>query len=278
MSVQTVDYLLIGHLACDRTPQGLRLGGTAAYSALTARALGMKVGIVTSFGNEIPLSELDGIPIQNAPTEHSTTFENIYTSNGRQQYLHHRASDLQASHVPPAWRSARIVHLGPIAGEGRSLLDEEFGASLLGVTPQGWMRAWDEQGQVHPKKWEDAERVLPRLGAVVISVEDVGYDEEQIEALASMARILVVTEGAAGARLYWNGDLRRFNAPKQREVDATGAGDIFAAAFFWRLYSTRDPWAAAAFATKLASFSVTRMGLDSIPTREEIQRCLVEVL
>ena len=38
------------------------------------------------------------------------------------------------------------------------------------------------------------------------------------------------------------------------EVDATGAGDIFAAAFFWRLYVTRDPWEAARFATHLASF------------------------
>ena len=62
------------------------------------------------------------------------------------------------------------------------------------------------------------------------------------------------------------------------EVDATGAGDIFAAAFFYRLYATRDPWAAARFATHLASFSVTRPGLDGIPTRDEIQTCLVEVL
>ena len=70
-------------------------------------------------------------------------------------------------------------------------------------------------------------------------------------------RVLAVTEGPAGARLYWNGDLRRFRALQVKEVDATGAGDIFAAAFFWRLHVTRDPWAAAKFATHLASFSVT---------------------
>lgn len=276
-SVDSIDYLLIGHLACDRTPQGLQLGGTAAYSALTARALGMRVGIVTSFGNEIPLSALDGIPILNVPSEHSTTFENIYTPEGRIQFLHHRAADLESKHIPAAWRRAPIVHLGPIAGEGRSLLEEDFGTGLVGVTPQGWMRAWDETGRVFPKRWDEAERSLPRLGAVVISIEDVGHDEEQIEWLSMLARVLVVTEGPAGARLFWNGDSRRFRAPRQQEVDATGAGDIFAAAFFWRLYLTRDPWAAAAFATQLASYSVTRVGLDSIPTRQEIQRCLVEV-
>jgi sugar/nucleoside kinase (ribokinase family) len=61
-------------------------------------------------------------------------------------------------------------------------------------------------------------------------------------------------------------------------VDATGAGDIFAAAFFIRLYKTRDPWEAARFATLLASHSVTRVGLDGIPTAREIEESLMEVL
>jgi sugar/nucleoside kinase (ribokinase family) len=63
-----------------------------------------------------------------------------------------------------------------------------------------------------------------------------------------------------------------------QEVDATGAGDIFAAAFFVRLYTTHDPWEAARFATLLASYTVTRVGLDGIPTEKEIRECLMEVL
>jgi sugar/nucleoside kinase (ribokinase family) len=62
------------------------------------------------------------------------------------------------------------------------------------------------------------------------------------------------------------------------EIDTTGAGDIFAAAFFFRLYTTRDPWEAARFATQLAAISVTRTGLQAIPTSEEIQACMAEVL
>jgi len=61
-------------------------------------------------------------------------------------------------------------------------------------------------------------------------------------------------------------------------VDTTGAGDIFATAFFFRLYATRDPWEAARFATQLAANSVTREGLNGIPTQEEIQECMTEVL
>jgi len=111
----------------------------------------------------------------------------------------------------------------------------------------------------------------------VLSIEDVAGDDERIEFMAAHTRILVVTEAASGARLYWHGDQRRFRAPVMQEVDATGAGDIFAAAFFIRLLATRDPWEAARFATQLSAYSVTRPGLESIPTAEEIQACMVEV-
>jgi len=50
VSLQPVDYLVIGHVAADVTPTGLQLGGTVSYAGLTARALGVRVGIVTSSG------------------------------------------------------------------------------------------------------------------------------------------------------------------------------------------------------------------------------------
>ncbi len=276
--LEPVDYLVIGHLSCDITPDGPRLGGTAAYAALTGRVLGLRVGVVTAWGGEVPLDVLDGIKVQSVPARRSTTFENKYTSAGRIQHIHHTAPDLSFENIPEAWRRAPIVHVGPIAGEAKSLVDGEFPSSLLGLTPQGWLRKWDSAGRVGPGTWPEAHEMLARAGAAVLSIEDVGGDEDRIEAMAAACKVLAVTEGSAGARLYWNGDLRRFHAPSLEEVDATGAGDIFAASFFWRLYVTRDPWAAARFATHLASFSVKRRGPDGIPTQEEIQTCLVEVL
>ena len=278
VALEPVDYLVIGHLACDITAEGLRLGGTAAYAALMADALGLRVGVVTAWGGEVALDALEGIKVQSVPTQYSTTFENTYTPTGRVQHIHHIATDLTFESVPEVWRRAPIVHVGPIAGEAKSLVDGNFPSSLLGLTPQGWLRKWDRTGKVGPGDWPESQTVLARAGATVLSIEDVGGDEDIIEGMANASRVLAVTEGPAGARLYWNGDLRRFRAPSLEEVDATGAGDIFAAAFFWRLYMTRDPWAAARFATHLASFSVKRRGLDGIPTREEIQTCLVEVV
>ncbi len=276
--LQPVDYVVVGHLAVDMTPAGLRLGGTAAYSALTARALGWRVGIVTACDAEAPLDALRGIQIVSASSPYSTTFENISTLDGRKQILHHRAAELSFDQIPSAWRDASILHAAPIAQEISSDFSANIPANWIGLTPQGWMRAWDEDGRVQPCAWKEAGDVLPRVRAAVISREDVAGDEEQIEFFAHRARVLAVTEGAAGARLFWNGDQRRFRTPQVREVDATGAGDIFAAAFFIRLRSTRDPWEAARFATQLAAFSVTRPGLEGIPTQEEIRTCSVEVL
>ena len=53
---------------------------------------------------------------------------------------------------------------------------------------------------------------------------------------------------------------------------------VFATAFFARLFTTRDPWEAARFATQLSAISVTRLGLGSVPTQDEINNCLVEIL
>ncbi|MBN2147053.1 MAG: hypothetical protein JW726_06675 [Anaerolineales bacterium] len=276
--LESVDYLIIGHLTRDLTPQGPRMGGTAAYAALTAHALGLRVGIVTAWGAEVPTAPLDHIPVFSHPAEHSTTFENIYQDGTRRQVVHFVAPKLDYHHIPETWRQTAIVHLGPVAQEVEPGLVRHFPAALVGVTPQGWLRTWDENGQVHPTEWPEASFVLEQAGAAVISTEDVDGDEIRIEEMAVACRVLAVTEAHLGAKVYWHNDVRRFRAPHLREIDATGAGDVFAAAFFTRLYTTRDPWEAGRFATQVASISITRAGLDSIPTADEIQSCLVEVL
>ena len=272
-----VDYLVVGHLTVDLTPNGPQMGGTAAFAALTARALGMRAGIVTSFASDHLLSPLAGIQIANYADEKSTTFENIYTSKGRLQTLHHLAPALDLYHIPEAWRSPSILHLAPVAQEVEPGLARSFSLAMIGITPQGWLRSWNKDGHVSPTEWPEASFVLSKAGATVISYEDVGEDEARIEEFASYSPVLAVTEGANGARVYWNGDVRRFRAPQVDSVDTTGAGDIFAAAFFYRLFTTRDPWEATRFAVRLASLSVTRHGLEGIPTAEEVMETMMEV-
>jgi sugar/nucleoside kinase (ribokinase family) len=277
--LESIDYLLIGHLSRDLTPDGDRLGGTVAYAALTAYALGLRVGIVTSWGYEFPLEPYLGLlPIINTPTDSSTTFENIKTSDGRIQIIHNVAASLDLHMIPEIWLDTPIVHLAPIAQEVDPTLVRHLPYSMIGITPQGWLREWDQNGRVSLTEWPEAAFVLERAGATVLSIEDVHHEEERIEEFATASRVLIVTEGASGGRVYWNGDVRRFAAPKVDPIDEVGAGDIFATAFFHRFHLTRDPWEAVRFAAQLASNSVTRSGMAGIPTPDEIQSATVEVL
>lgn len=278
MSIEPIDYLMLGHITIDKTPEGPRLGGTTTFSSLMARALGLRVGIVTSWGTEVALGPLADIPIINLPAEHSTTFENITTSEGRIQTLFHVANTINLNLIPEEWLNASIVHLGPIAQEVEPTIVRHLSNSLIATTPQGWLRTWDKDGSVVPTEWPEASFVLSNVGAAVISIEDLGFDESRIEEMATACRVLAVTEHSDGVRLFWNGDVRRFRPPIVTEIDTNGAGDIFATAFFFRMYTTRDPWEAARFATQLAAISVTRSGLQGIPTPEEIQACMAEVL
>jgi sugar/nucleoside kinase (ribokinase family) len=272
-----IDYLVIGHITCDLTENGMSLGGTASYASLTARSLGLRVGIVTSWGKEISLEPLADIAIINTPSTASTTFKNIYTDSGRQQIIHSIAAPLDEAMVPEPWKNTPIVHLGPIAGEVAPDLVGSFPHSLVGITPQGWFRSWDKNGHIRLIRWQEAPEILPKAGVTILSTEDVGENEYLLDEMAMLCPVFVVTEGYYGARVYWHGDVRRFSAPAVVEVNATGAGDIFAAAFFIRYLKTKNPWEAARFANQIASQSVTRSGLASVPNDQEVNSANSEV-
>jgi len=273
-----IDYLTIGHITKDLAKGGFTLGGTVSFSTLTARAFGQQAAIVTASQN-IDLPEaFQTILVHRKPSVRTTTFENLETAAGRRQFIHHQADKIESQDIPEEFLEAQIVHLGSVAQETSPEIVWLFPHAFIGITPQGWMRTWDMNGRISPCRWHPAESILARANAVVFSVEDVEGDESYISEIAQFVSVLAVTEGYRGARVFWNGDVRRFSAPEVSIVDATGAGDIFAAVFFIRLMASKDPWEAGKMAVRLASLSVSRKGLKSVPTQEEIQTTMVEII
>lgn len=278
-TVNPINYLVIGHITQDLLDDGTyRFGGTVSYSGLTAARLGHRVGILTSCSPDLDLSAYAGLQTRGLPASQNTVFRNIRTDSGRLQYMYHSARRLDATSVPEEWKLCPIVHLGPVAAEIDPDIFSVFPKSMLCLTPQGWLRAFAQDGRVLPVDWTYSPALLQAAHAVVLSIEDLHNDESKVEQWASLCRLLVVTQSDQGARVYWNGDVRRFSAPKVNLVEDTGAGDIFAACFFHRLYTTQDPWEAARFAVRLAAFSVTRAHFQSIPTEREISDALIEVI
>ena len=267
-----IDYLIIGHITKDILPGGGHaLGGTVAYSGLTASMFGVKVGAVTSTGPDLASSALGDLTIHRLVAPTSTTFINEYSPTGRSQRIKGHATALHFWDVPPEWRRPRWVHLGPVANEVDLGLADAFPDSFVGLTPQGWFRQWDQSGRVHATSWLTADHAISHADAVIISLEDVDGDEAAVRALADRCPVLVLTDGAHGARVYSRGTMRLVPAHPVLEVDPTGAGDIFAAAFFILFESTGDDLESARLAARLATLSVTRRGLDGIPSWAEVE-------
>jgi len=273
-----IDYLVIGHITQDLTEAGPRIGGTVTYSGLTAKQIGKRVGIVTSFAESTNTTPLEGIQIHSIPSKHSSTFENIHTPNGRIQFIYSSAEQLSLTDIPESWLNTPIIHIGPIFNEIDISILNFLPDNHFYITPQGMLRQADKNGRVHPKDWELPHEFTRKATAIVISNEDVQNDEDIISELADNSKILVVTENQGGARVYWHGDLRHFSSPEVPFVEDTGAGDIFAAAFFCRYSDVHDPWEAAKFAIKLSAASVSRRYLESIPSKQEINAAMIELV
>jgi len=266
------DYVLVGHVTRDLVPDGFVPGGTVTYAGLTARALGRRVGVVTSAGPDLTLPEvLPGLCLQVTVAETTSTFENVYHDGHRQQWIRAVASPLSVAQIPESWRNTDIIHLAPLTGEfGPELVLALTGPSFLGVTPQGWLRRWDSSGRVRRAPWDNPEDVLAAVSAVVLSEEDVEYDWDTLRRWSQLTPLLVVTVGQQGCIVFESGRGWRVPAFPAVERDATGAGDVFAAAFFVGVQQGRAPIDAARYANCVASFSVEASGTSGIPTPERV--------
>ena len=274
-SVVCPEFVAVGHVTFDvQRRAGCEIdrpepGGTAAYAAGTAIAMGLAAGIVTSSSPGYPFDTLlPSTDVVNAPAAATTTFEYSLHDGVRTQWLRSRAAKLTRTDLPDSWSGAPIVLLGPVAYElPRHAADWFSDDSFVCAVPQGWQRSRDVSGKVivSPAVPSGLSR---RIDAAVISETDV--PAEHVDKWPQMFRIVAVTRGRRGARVYVNGQARDIPPVAASEVDATGAGDVWAAAFAINLSETRDVAFAANFASAAAALSIEHRGMLGIPTRDAV--------
>lgn len=274
-----LEFVAVGHVAVDHGSGATRLGGAAAYAAVTASRLGLSAGIVTCAGADFPFwHELEGIEVDVEECEETTEFENLYVDERRRQRVLALAAPLNGSRLEtlrPRLREDAVVLYCPVVHEIEVPLVAPAPRGLCGVAPQGFFRRWDRDGLVSGREWSGAEAALEHVDLVVLSEADHEAPEALAEDFAVRAgRTFVVTRGAEGSRVYSGVDVYQLPAFPATVVDPTGAGDVFAAAMLVALREGRPvPWAAS-FAAAAAAFAVEGPGLTSIPRRAEVEQRL----
>lgn len=275
----TPDFVVLGHITRDEQSDGsFTLGGATTFAAIAARNLGYRAGILTRAADDFPQAELlHDIELVRRPSASTTTFRNVYHGNKRQQHVRDVAGELTAADVPADWHNTKIVLLGPLAGELEHDIIHCFSPeTLVAVSPQGWMREWDETGHVTAKPWDRASEVLPHIQVLILSEEDLRAHPDHLAAFVELAPIVVETRGPEGCVVFRGGQAPPLRVPAfpTTLIDPTGAGDSFAAGFLIRYHETGDPLTAARFGNATAALAIASPGAASMPTRAQVEELL----
>jgi sugar/nucleoside kinase (ribokinase family) len=248
------------------------LGGSVSYAALTAQRLGWDVGVLTSAGPEFdPARELPGVATFVQRAERTTRFRNDYAEDGtRTQVLLARSEDVDLTPLPPDWRDPDALLLGPVAGEIGGRMALAFEAGVVGAIGQGWLRAVDEEGRISPRDWPEPRGDLEGVHVLFLSRHDL--PPERSPELLAHVPMMALTKGWRGLTLHTREGATDVPSLPRTEVDPTGAGDVFAAAFLVRYHEVGDPLQAAVFAACTASCAVEGVGASSLGSRDEVLR------
>ena len=171
-----------------------------------------------------------------------------YRNGRRKLELKERALPIYPEDVPTTLQT-RAIHIAPITNElGLEVVEKlRTLTSTLSLDPQGFLREFDEQGSVHPKKW-DAENLLDKVDIYKSSFDEIKVATGTSDLPSAIRRvhdygvkIIIVTRGARGATLSFEGEIQDI-PPCRTSInrDPTGAGDVFIGAFLAEYVKGKD--------------------------------------
>ena len=261
-------FVAVGHSTRDEITlaSGERLppvaGGAVSFSAATARHHGLNASIITSTRDQEELqSILPGVNIVNVPSDHTTTFGNDYSSGERSQTLSAIASRIGVDDIPDDLWRPDIALICPLVREVGLESLKWFPDSITGTILQGFLRSWDRHGNISTSTIEPP-RLDPKIEIAVVSAREL--DIAQAEAWSGAVRVVAQTRGSEGVGIYVDGVWTDIPALPMVEIDPTGAGDVWAAAYLIRFRQIADAIESAIFATRAAAHSVMAVGLAGI--------------
>jgi sugar/nucleoside kinase (ribokinase family) len=264
--VSTLRALLVGALSRDLAPgedgPG-RAGGVVVHAGCALARLGATTHVVTRVHPE-DVAELTaplhaaGIVVRALPSRATTTYVNDYTGPVDRHELRATSDPIGPDDVPPTWRAADVVQLGPLhPGDIRP----ETVAVLRGL------RGLDVQGLVR-QPGTAVLRACDALPVFLPHVDVVQANEAEIEPLLAgdtvarfmarhAVRELLVTRGARGVTvLLADGAAHDVPAVPAGGGAKVGAGDVFLAAYLLERATGGHPVTAAAVAARAVALEI----------------------
>ena len=290
--------LTVGTVAFDaiETPFGKTdkiLGGSATFVGLAASQFGIKTGIVSIVGDDMPAAYLQMLNERNIDTAGieivpggktffwSGRYHNDMNSRDTLVTELNTLEDFNPV-VPDHFKDAPVVMLGNLHPLTQaSVIDQmsEKPKLIILDTMNFWMDS----------ALDDLLEVIKRIDVITINDEEARQLSGEYSLVNAAKKIhsmgpqyVVIKKGEHGALLFNNGNMFFAPALPLAEVfDPTGAGDTFAGGFAGYIAKTEDisfenMKNAVIFGSNLASFCVERFGTERMQnlTKEEVDERL----
>lgn len=295
------DIVVIGHLLKETIvfPDGRKLGpllgGPAAYSSAAAGMLGLRVGLVTKIGTDMPGKLLKvfketGVDTKGVRTgKNTTTNRLIYDKTGSKklEFLN-RAEDIFFEDICEEYLNAQFFLIAAVNYEVSEKLIEELykNGKKLSMELSGFGGA-SSVGKTKEEKLKILARITHYFEIVKGGREDYGHifgDTPKVEENARKfidwgAKVSLTTMGEEGGIITTKEGCVRIPSVPAKVVDLTGAGDVwhvgFLCAYLKNGQSSEYLKESAMFASALASLVIEKTGgvtKERFPSYEQVNQ------
>ena len=266
-----ISAILIGNLANDHNVidnrEYLGPGGSVYFAAKTFENLKVQPFLISPRGSDFPGKYLKNTVIYpvKPKSEKTLVFRNIYDPKKErvqwvENYQNAALCDIKKIllNIP---EKQNILFVAPILNNidisALKLICKYFPKSLKVLLPQGFFRKIGRYGKIISRFWQNSERIISLFDIIVISEKDWNGAEDLAKGWGKITKISIVTKEERGCSIYMGGIKKDYPGFKITDIiDATGAGDVFAAAFSVAYLKNHDVDSSARFANAAAALSL----------------------
>lgn len=253
------------------------IGGSVIYNYLLMKNLGYPSRIIGKCDKKLK----DTIQQYGINTSYmhestrTTKFKNIYHHGKRIQYAI-KGEKILSEDIPSEVLHSQGLLITPVLDEIDLSLFLPHDIFLM-VDISGFLRHVLKNNRIILKKKSKIAEKLRNYNIFKCNLEEARFLSEQ-RTISKMCKFLIsnngnigiITDGVTGSYVFDRTKIVKICSYKTKQIDPTGAGDVYGSSFLIRFLECNNMIEAGLFASAAASFVVEDYGINNIPLRNEI--------